>query len=132
MMPNIINYKKESFTLMWLFTKHGFYSVVQNSKDPEEVLIRSRVRADHEAAKAAFYEYREGIDVGTDYRYRLFVKKQAFHVWIMDHALAVDYPNFKNEVERASGDPDDGRLRHDAYMHVWSLLRRELGEIDAK
>ena len=34
---------------MWLVTTRGFYSVVENHHDPDELLVRARVREDLES-----------------------------------------------------------------------------------
>lgn len=49
----------------------------------------------------------------TDYRFRVFVKKEAFAALIAKKAMEIDYGNFKDSVK-------DRRL-HDLYADFWRL-----------
>jgi hypothetical protein len=106
---------------MWMMTKDGFFSTVQKPGQTDEVTVRSRVKQDllnlldrlnHEA------EILEGA--GTDYPYRIVVKKMVWVDYVSRMAENLDYENFKNTV------PEDDQKRHDCYFGVWrELLRLE-------
>jgi hypothetical protein len=118
---------------MWLFTTHGFFSVVcarqgdgrhSQPVDETRVMVRARVRGHLEALKRRFPELlgAAGIETfaGTDYAYRLFAPKA---VWVsVAAALAgdLDYDNFKDEVGRVQGSV--GSAYEAALHHVWEVM----------
>ena len=108
---------------MWLFTKCGFFSAVQNSKDPSLIHVRARFKGDLEsllkthrklvgrpAPKAMF-------TLSCDYRYRTDLPRETFAAIVAAEAAAINYTNFKNRVH-------DGTVRDRAYMDVWCAMRR--------
>lgn len=112
---------------MWLFTTRGFYSVVQDTSDPEgeTLLVRSRTRQDLEALR----EFLPAIEIREtpehDYRFRVRLPRQVFGVIALNLVSEIDYPNFKNAVaERQSHE------RAGIYGDVWVdvlALQRERG-----
>ena len=65
---------------MWLFTNHGFYSIVKIlDTNPEEFWIRSR-RKEH--LTTYFSEERIIYTHATDYQYRVTIKLQCPCFWI--------------------------------------------------
>jgi len=107
---------------MWLFTKYGFFSVVQHRDDEKKVLIRARIKDDL-VGLLQFMRYRchvappEVVELPhSDYAFRIALDKS---VW-RDVAAAltgdIDYDNFKNAVH---GQPD----RDDAYLRVWQEMQ---------
>ena len=113
---------------MWLFTKYGFYSVVEDKEVPENVLIRARAREDLENLKALMKRFFPGSTLATapiydslysDYRYRVFVPKKDFEAVAQLLVRELDYTNFKHAVGEAG---DTGRDM--AYMSVWSAMRQ--------
>ena len=112
---------------MWLFTKHGFYSVIADAEVPENVIIRARDKGDLERLKALFRKFYPGSTLATapiydslysDYRYRVFCPKGDFEAATALLARDVDYGNLKTEIGKAG---DGGRDM--AYMSVWSAMR---------
>ena len=120
---------------MWIFTKHGFFSAVcarqENGKhgqpvDPDRIMVRARVRGHLEALKKRFPEHLKECDIqdstGTDYAFRLFVRKFAWMQVTAGLAEETDYDNFKSEVAH--------HRRHAgvAYEHslddVWALMHK--------
>src|SRR5476649_1420039 len=90
--------------LMWIFTKHGFFSAVcarqGNGKhsqpvDPDRIMVRARLRGHLDALKKRFpdllgeCEIQESAE--TDYAYRLFVQKLK---WIAVACSASHISNF--------------------------------------
>ena len=98
---------------MWLFTKNSFVSIVQHRKQPNDVLVRARVKK-HLArlfpAKAdEIFE-----DADADYRWRLIIPKQELADRLSAYILQnLDYDNFK-----ATQEPDDPSWMR--FLHaVW-------------
>lgn len=109
---------------MWLFTKLGFFSVVQ--KQPGETLtVRARLRGDLERLRAeALPELGPTTEgAGTDYRFRATVPAAAFGRAIGALAAGIDYSNFKSEVSRVRGHEAAAPL-HD----VWHVMHERQEE----
>src|SRR5664279_2203184 len=109
---------------MWLITKNGFLSVVQNldSKGPgDALLVRGRVRRDleHFADVALRLGERPEIveTLRADYGFRLTTSRAVLAAYLAGQVGALDYPNFKSEV--AKDDPE----RAQVYSRVWGVLR---------
>ena len=109
---------------MWLITKNGLLSVVQNldSKGPgDALLVRGRVRGDleHFADAAARLGGRPEVveTPRADYGFRVTASREVLAVYLAGQVGALDYPNFKSEV--AKDDPE----RAHVYSRVWSVLR---------
>jgi len=107
---------------MWLFTRHGFYSVVAHKDNPHRVLIRARLLTDLERLRK-FVRECLAIELpavvescNSDYACRVTIDRTAWEQVARALARDVDYPNFKNEVH---GESD----RDDAYMRIWSVMR---------
>jgi hypothetical protein len=103
---------------MWIFTKDGYFSIVQKGGAPNTLMVRARVRPDLEIladklhlGPAAIIDTPDG-----DYAHRLLVDKEAFARYLANSVHSLDYPNFKATVNH----PD--HLRHRAYMRVWESL----------
>lgn len=105
---------------MWVFTRDGFFSVVQDHHDPSTVWIRARSRADmvRLVNRFTFAVKRPKIVVTPerDYRYRIKSSKQAWSVVMEREAAAIDYGNFKGSI------PHDDKVRHRMLMDIWARL----------
>lgn len=107
---------------MWIYTKSGFLSIVQDENDPGWRLVRARRR---EALEAFIKEY-DGGDVvihtepDADYRFRIYVPAVDLGDWLRYQALAIDYPNFKNACADAGADNQTMSVLHG----VWAETRR--------
>src|SRR3981081_2484815 len=97
-------------TIMWIFTKHGFFSAVcarqgngQHGQpvDPDRIMVRARDRSHLEALKKRFPELLGDCEIqesaGTDYAYRLFIQKSTWLAVVPGLAKEIDYDNFKSE-----------------------------------
>ena len=108
---------------MWLFTKYGFFSIVQDRNDSRRVLVRARIRNDLERLLHLLDDKCDGeapevVEMpDADYAFRIFLDKAAWAKVAKVLANDIDYGNFKNAVH---GEPD----RDQAYMEVWSSLSR--------
>jgi hypothetical protein len=119
--------------LMWLFTKHGFYSAVcarqRDGKhgqpvDPDRIMVRARLRSHLKALKERFPDLLGDCEVrefaGSDYAFRLFVDKSAWARVLAGLAEETDYDNFKSEVARHQG--RDGAAYEEALHEVWAVM----------
>ena len=122
---------------MWLFTRYGFFSVTQPTRDnadakaSELVQVRARMRMHLQALQARFPvglagEILESDE--TDYRYRLIVARDRFERVAAALVGELDYSNFKGECSR------HGAWLGPGYSHalhqVWSIhhdLQRDGG-----
>jgi hypothetical protein len=124
---------------MWLFTKHGFYSVVCARQgdgrhgqpvDEARLMVRARVRGHLEALRQQFPELLGEAQIrtfeGTDYAYRLFVPKAVWTTVAAALAEELDYDNFKDEVGRVQGraGTDYERALHDVWEVMYGLQER--------
>jgi hypothetical protein len=105
---------------MWLFTKKGFYSVVENRDDTTTVLIRGRVRKDMEDFRKDYLPDDAppiSFHLVHDYPYRFVIPKKVLAIAMYDSVMDIDYANFKDTVKKTQGD-----ARSNVYMSVWSRL----------
>jgi hypothetical protein len=104
---------------MWLFTRAGFFSVVE--KDKKGFLtVRARVLEDLQVFIKTYLSGKEKIERrGSDYPYRIVVKKEVIAEAIKKIVLDVDYTNFKDMVLR-----EQGLDREQVYMRIWSDMAR--------
>ena len=106
---------------MWLFTQHGFYSIVADRTRSGRHLLRARVRHDLEnLIELAALEATILHTPSADYIYRISIDA-ADLVRVM-HVLAttVDYPNFKGRIAKL----DDQAARSANYHHIWAEAAR--------
>ena len=103
---------------MWIFTKHGFFSIVANGDD---FVVRARDRWHLEKLKHRF-ELLKGCPIdeksGTDYPCRIYVQRQAWLEVLVRLGSEVNYTNFKKEV----GTKDAMYSR--AVAAVWAIMAR--------
>jgi hypothetical protein len=103
---------------VWLFTKTGYFSVVQDRDDASVLHIRARFREDLERLKK---DYAPGLAIHhtprADYAYRGTLTRQQYVMVVAALAANVDYPNFKDKVTE-----EQGRERHNLYMDVWTTM----------
>ena len=118
---------------MWLFTKHGFFSVVcarqgdgryHRSIDPGRLMVRARVRSHLERLKERFPELLERCEIvefaGTDYAHRFFVDNATWTNVIAALNAEIDYDNFKGKVAEHQG--SSGADYVTALHDVWSVM----------
>jgi hypothetical protein len=109
---------------MWMLTTAGFYSAVQDPKDPDYLKIRSRDRDSLQALVdgVAFINGGETVEIeeggGTDYPYRVRVSKDAYADWVaFEVRNFITYGNFKNELKASRG-----RLWAEAATSIWVTM----------
>jgi len=94
---------------MWIFTKYGFFSVVEKGDQlsgpgEKDVVVRSRAKGHLGCLLAHFPDDLDGAAieeyVGTDYPYRIRVTRQGWQALAGRLAEEVNYDNFKDEAAR--------------------------------
>jgi hypothetical protein len=107
----------DTVLIMWLFTKRGFYSIVQ--KKGGEFHIRARMKQDLENLKDLAEIKRQVILTrDADYRYRLVVNQVEVVAALMALAQDIDYSNFKNCIAADSYQ----RKKLPALHEIWGLM----------
>ncbi len=105
---------------MWLFTKDGFFSVVQKPHQvgTEMITIRSRDKKDllNFLQKVALKPDRLLTTPHADYECRVDVPKSLWAGYLAKCAEEIDYDNFKHMVEERDQE------RAHIYLGVWSAM----------
>ena len=97
---------------MWIFTKHGFISIVQHNSMPDHFQVKARVEV---PLMELWPEHEIEVIEWADYRYRITVPKKEVVpvlVGVIDDIL---YTSFKNECEW-SGE------YHYVLTKIWSIM----------
>jgi hypothetical protein len=97
---------------MWIATNKSFLSVVENSKNKNQFVVRARVDGDLEEFFGYDIDVIESAD--SDYRFRVFVDKAIFKHKMMDNINSIDYFNFKDSVKDFE--------RKTWYMKIWHIM----------
>jgi hypothetical protein len=102
---------------MWLCTKRGFYSIVQDTADRNSFFIRSRDITHLRALEP-------GVPIHTtperDYPYRIHVCRSRLAEIIAMLGSEIDYGNFKSKVDSSFGVFDwYGRALHEVWHVFW-------------
>jgi hypothetical protein len=111
---------------MLIFNEDGFFSVVVNHNNDDEVLVRARVREDIErfcecagVEKSNIIENRD-----YDYRYRVFVDRKTFLIYMIGVISSMNYTNFKARAFSMDENPRLGKLRSRSYTVVHAEMER--------
>ena len=105
---------------MWMFTKDGFFSVVEHRGDDTKLIVRARDREDLETITELFPVETDLKVLHTpdaDYEWRLVIDRRDWAKYCKVSAWEIDYDNFKNAIKRQ--DPERAHL----YMNVWAAMR---------
>ena len=110
---------------MWIFTKYGMFSIVcartgpsSIKLDKQRLMVRARSKRHLKNLRKRFKVLKSTkifSNTGTDYPFRLFVKKSVWLKIAAQLADEIDYGNFKATVSY------DERY-HDACHRVWSTM----------
>lgn len=105
---------------MWLSTTTGFFSIVQHRNQPDQYLVRARVRQDLLNLKELAALAGNVLTTPTaDYRYRCYISGAELAAILAKLAATIDYPNFKDKIAELS----DQRPKLTAYHRVWSVMQ---------
>lgn len=99
---------------MWLCLNDAFFSIVDpgDAAPPGSngtcLLVRARIKGDLERY---FPEAEILEDAGTDYRYRVIIKRAYVYELVTDSVTKINYTNFKDSV--------DSNTLLDLYHQFW-------------
>ena len=99
---------------MWVFTSHGFISIVQHLHNGECFQVKARVP---HPLKKLWPDHEIQVIDWADYRYRINIRKDEVTPVIEETIMEIDYSSFKNECEW-----DDGY--HHALVSIWNTMYR--------
>lgn len=107
---------------MWIFTLDGFFSAVQDRGNPDRIMVRARVREDIDrlAERIGSLFATPAPEVlewaGSDYAFRVFLRRNTWTTYLALVSQEIDYSNFKQQATRP------GTARSAVYMAIWSRL----------
>jgi hypothetical protein len=102
---------------MWIFTKDGFFSAVENRDDNSMVLVRARTEDD--ARQLAEILANLVIESpNADYPYRIHCSKMEWADYVQRSALEIDYDNFKGAMSGIFG----SNRMHQLHQ-VWAVMQ---------
>jgi hypothetical protein len=111
---------------MWIYSTKGFFSIVQNRDNPDQVIIRARLKKDIDDLKRVF----DSLKLRTtkiaensraDYRYRFTADRMDWITVMIRLMVDLHYTNFKDEVYNVESGEVRER-RHDAYLRIWAIM----------
>lgn len=102
---------------MWLFSKSGFFSAVQNFNDSNLIHVRANFKGDLERL-CTIYGIEPNVKrvPGSDYTFRMDFTRDQWDKILLGEARAIDYPKFKPAVH-------DGTKRDSAYLKVFFTMQ---------
>jgi hypothetical protein len=104
---------------MWLFTAFGFFSIVQKKPADAFLTVRARVAADLDRFRQRVPQLSPTITGGgTDYPFRATIAHAEFALALANIARDINYPNFKDEIEKKLGTPRERQLER-----VWHAMK---------
>lgn len=118
---------------MWLYTIYGFFSVVsaRMTDDPKSpiddrtFMVRARCKKHLENLQKRFAMSLENIpilkNIGTDYPYRMFVKKIDWLQIVGAITREVTFDNFKKAADKEQPNDDYQRVLHDVWLKTKQL-----------
>lgn len=105
---------------MWLATKFGFYSIVQDKKNRNQFKVRTRDKKDLESLRKIeeFKNRKIHFDSLADYHYRIFITKNELTVLMKYLSDNLDYDNFKDKIKEEVSQKD--KLPY--YTRIWTIM----------
>mgnify|MGYP001254835154 CR=1 FL=1 len=97
---------------MWIFTKHGFLSVVQHNSMENHFQVKSRAI---DILEILWPDHEIEIIDWADYRFRITIRKEEAVSIFADQIKAIDYTSFKNECE-------NDEWYHHALTRIWGVM----------
>jgi hypothetical protein len=106
---------------MWIFTKDGFFSVVQHLGDDTKLIVRARDKHDLLHARARMPNTYIGVMMHTpnaDYEWRFVCDRGVWQQYCEEAISNIDYANFKNSIFRKD------EYRANLYAEVGAVMAR--------
>ena len=106
---------------MWIFTKHGFLSIVQHNSMESYFQVKSRVI---EPLEIIWPDHDIEVISWADYRFRITISKDDVVSVLANEINVINYTSFKNQCEK-------DEWYHHALTRIWGIMynfqqRREL------
>jgi len=103
---------------IWIFTREGFFSAVQDRNNKNRLCVRTRRRGDLERlAKAMRCRLSIKANVGTDYQFRASVNRKQFERYVEQSVRDITYiTGVKDQIDCGESD------RHSALYRVWDAM----------
>ncbi len=103
---------------MWLFTRHGFYSLTRSADEPEKFQVRARVRSDLENLQSFVGLIGAVLETPTaDYQWRWIITPSEAETITRCLTDDITYSNFKATVARQ---PDQA-LKLAGLHDIWTI-----------
>ena len=123
---------------MWIFTQHGYVSVVQHfTPSPgAELLVRARSRGHLERVLGLVCSTDEVEDLvrstpDHDYPWRAAVDRSLVQELVGASVAQLDYPNFKNRAAETLGRPD-ARVLGDIWADTHGFTVNEASPVEGR
>ena len=97
---------------MWIFTKHGFISIVQHNSMPDHFQVKARAVT---PLKSLWPGHEIEVIDWADYRYRITIPKNEVVPVLASEIEDIPYTSFKNECAW------DGMYHH-VLTRIWSIM----------
>lgn len=110
---------------MWVYTKDGFFSAVQDNQDRARMRVRARRRDDLERAFPDSDIIDQAESGGQfDYRWHLDVARGEWVDYLCETAMDIDYTSHAKEAMTQDG---TDREMYSALLEVWRVMYRLQG-----
>jgi hypothetical protein len=110
---------------MWIFTKDGFFSIVQHKDSPDYLMVRARVREDIQRAFGPGDIIEKS---GSDYRFRKTVPRVVVADYFSKAVSEIDYTSVKDEIDQ--GEEDRHKMLYAVWRAHWDLQRDRYNEAE--
>lgn len=105
---------------MWLFTRHGFYSLTRSPDEPDKLQVRARLRRDLENLQAFTGLSATILETpSADYRWRWIVSPADAETITRCLTADITYSNFKGIVARQP----DQTAKLTGLHDIWEIHR---------
>lgn len=92
---------------MWVYTRDGFYSIVQHRDQPDVAVVRGRVEEDIRRFAERLVKYGVETDVwadeSADYLWRFYAPLETVGRVLGELTEEIDYDNFKSAAPKDRG-----------------------------
>ena len=109
---------------MWIFTKDGFFSAVENRDDKSQVMVRARNISDLGRLSTKLKTRWVRSSEWADYEFRLVCSKRRWGKYLAGEGEAIDYDNFKDAMAEKYRESRHNWHRIEQLHDVWAVMRR--------
>lgn len=98
---------------MWIFLNNAFFSIVEDSMNPDRFVVRARHAGDIEKI---FNVSQVKTTPSNDYRFRVHLPKDKVISVLTAEMAKINYTNFKDSIHK------NDHSRKSAYNKVWTAM----------